>query len=319
MRGNKQAEKVLTQISKNVKSKKWNCIEPNCKEQAINSHMLQRNGILNILAVNNHLIEIAQEDYFKWEKNSPLKFKRKGLNRDAFSLKLFCKDHDNSIFKTLETEPIDFKCYENQLLLTYRSVCAEKRKKEINLEFLERALKSEILYPRIDMRPMESFVTGNNEGIKDLDFYQSDLISDIKNKTKVFHFEIFEYDLIEVYSTTNFSPYETLNTPIEERPLKLIFIHTIPYKRKLHIIVGYNKKYFKPYFNEYIKSWEGLSFIELQENLTNLFATKTENWGMSISLYESLNSQNIKSFMKYFQENSMNHLFNQKVNFNLFQ
>lgn len=39
--------KILQNINKNVNNKNWECLHPNCENNAINSHLLQKNGILN--------------------------------------------------------------------------------------------------------------------------------------------------------------------------------------------------------------------------------------------------------------------------------
>jgi len=43
---------VTQGIFKNVKSKTWKCLIEGCENNAINSHLLQRNGILNYITEN---------------------------------------------------------------------------------------------------------------------------------------------------------------------------------------------------------------------------------------------------------------------------
>lgn len=126
-------QKTIAQIYKNVYSKKCHCLEPTCDKEAINSHLLQRNGILSTITEKGHLIEIRPIDLFKWKKNQPmLEFKLIGIN-SAISLPLFCNYHDSSLFKNIESRTISFYLYENQLLFSYRTLCAELRKKERNI------------------------------------------------------------------------------------------------------------------------------------------------------------------------------------------
>src|SRR4030042_5014699 len=99
--------KIFAQISKNVENKKWKCIIDDCNSVAINSHLLQQNGILNIVADSGHITEMRQTDFLKWnQRNPPIQMARVGI-RNAFSLQVFCSEHDSSIFKRIETPPVN--------------------------------------------------------------------------------------------------------------------------------------------------------------------------------------------------------------------
>ena len=43
-------ENEFDKLEKSLVKRKWKCMCPNCNENAINSHLLQRNGILNNVA-----------------------------------------------------------------------------------------------------------------------------------------------------------------------------------------------------------------------------------------------------------------------------
>lgn len=136
--------KILAAIQKNMDKKSWPCIYGGCDQHAINSHLLQRHGVLDRVVENGHLYEVKRCDYYKWNRNPPIEFKMVGLNR-AISLPLFCHEHDSRLFRSIEQDEIDCSDYRMQLLLSYRTVCAEIRKKEMNIEFLGR-MKNRVLY-----------------------------------------------------------------------------------------------------------------------------------------------------------------------------
>jgi len=315
----KEFQKIFASISKNIKQKKQKCIIDTCDNDSINSHLLQQNGILNTISDNNHLIEIKPKDIFKWEKNiPPIEFKKISI-KQALSLNLFCNKHDTTIFKKLETSPIDFSDKENQLLLSYRVVCAEIRKKEQNIETYRRLMNSKILNGYIDPNYFNISIKGNRDGINDLNIYKKEIDDEITYNKNDFEFINIKYPLIKVYCSAVFSVYETYKTPIEDSPLNFIFIHVIPYEKELNIIIGYNKKHSKKYIIDYINSWKNLSMLDLEKMLTNLFATKVENWGMSPSILDKISTDTLRKFIDYFSENSLNYLANQKVEFNLFE
>jgi hypothetical protein len=315
----REFNKIMSGIQKNLRNKKWNCILDSCPSNSINSHFLQQNGILDNIAEDNHVIEVKQEDMFNWSKNlPPLNFKSVSVKK-ALSLNLFCNIHDSEIFKPVETKPIDFTDYKNHLLLSYRVVCAEIRKKEINIETFTRLINSNSLRGKLPVENFETFINGTKRGIQDLVIYKEKFENEIENNKNVFDFKVFKYPLIKVYCSASFSPYETRKTPFENSLLKYVFIHFIPNNDELYIIVGYHKDNVKPFITEYIDSWKDLELNDLELNLTNLFATKVENWGLSPLIYKNMSNKLKTEFLKYAHENSMNHLMNQEVNFNLFE
>jgi hypothetical protein len=315
----KEFQKVYRAISKNLKTKKWNCIVSDCKSIAINSHLLQRNGILNSISENNHVVEIKSTDTFKWDgKVPPLELKRVGLN-NALSLSLFCADHDSAIFKKIETPPLDFCNYQMQLLLSYRVICAELRKKELNVELFTRLLNSETLYGSLSENHIKTFLKGSQRGIEDIKIYKAEFEKELNDNSKEFDFVTIKYPLIKIYGSAAFSPYETSREPFEQIPVKYIFIHIIPYDNELNIIIGYSKKYVKPFVVEYINSWKNLTLNDLEHKLTTLFATQIENWGLSPNIFQNINKRTLNSFVKYFSDNALEHSIHQKVDFNLFE
>lgn len=312
-------KKVYAGISKNIKNKKWSCIIDSCNNASINSHLLQQNGILNTIAEENHVIEIKATDSFSWgEKKPPMEFKRISVGQ-ALSLSLFCNNHDSSIFKKVETAPVDFSDIENQILLSYRAVCAEIRKKEMSKETFSRMLNSSLIHSYIPISDFELFIQGSKRGIADLNFYKKEFEDALELNRNEFEFVVYKYPLIKVYCSAAYSPFETEKTPFEGIPLNYIFIHIIPYNQELTIIIGYHKRYFKQYITDYINSWKDLSLQNLEKMLTNLFATKVENWGLSPKINRNISKSTISKFVEYFEQNSLNHLINQKVEFNLFE
>lgn len=317
----KDYKKIIAGIHKNLRNKRWNCLFDFCENSSINSHLLQQNGILNTIAENGHLIEVKPVDTFRWTENQlPLEFKKVGI-RHAISLDVFCSIHDSELFKPIETSPIDFNEIENQILLSYRVICAEIRKKMINVEIYKRLLNSNVLnYDPQQKRTLNLSILGNERGIADLEIYKNILEKSLSKKEfSSFEFKLFQYPLIKVYCSASFTPYETVYTGVEDTLLNYVFIHIIPYQNNLNIIIGYHKEHVTDYIKKYISSWDSLTMEELENKLTNLFATKIENWGLSPLIHEKISKNTINKLMKYLVENSLNHLQSQEVDFNLFE
>lgn len=160
---------IIGKIYENVKKKKWPCIHLDCCEQAINSHLGQQNGILSELQEEGHLIQVKPSNAHNWNKKKPIEFKRLGINQ-SISLPTFCNSHDTKIFKDIESKDSDLTSYTSFLLLSYRTLCAEIRKKEIGSEQHRRVIESNSLEGKIDKERIRDYKKGLELGIRDLSF-----------------------------------------------------------------------------------------------------------------------------------------------------
>lgn len=313
-------QKIIVQIYKNVLSKKRKCMIKECTNHSINSHFLQRNGILNLLANKGHLIEVKIKNPFYFKKNdTPVNFKKVGVN-NALSIQLFCNHHDSSIFHTIENTESDLTTYKSFLLLSYRVVCAEIRKKEINIDQFTQIVQSKTLESTIDCEAILLFLHGTMLGIRDLRILQQIFEEEIQTESNRFTYRLFHYPRIDVYASAIFNPNEDeIENYENEIQLENIFIHVIPRQNETLILVGYQRDLQHPWLDSFVNSWENLSPIKLQEQLSELFACRIENWGMSLPLYNNLNSSNIQRFIEHSKENIENLSINKSIQFNLFK
>lgn len=89
---------ILLNIHNNTLKKKRKCLFEHCNEESIQSHLLQKNGVINHIAEHQHIYQNIlspfEEFYFD--------FKRTGLN-DALTCPAFCNKHDTELFQEIET------------------------------------------------------------------------------------------------------------------------------------------------------------------------------------------------------------------------
>lgn len=315
-------EIALADSQRRISKIKWPCMCPKCSEKAINSHLLQRHGILSHVTEDNHLYELVREDAFKWHENYPVKFKKVGLN-NAISYPLFCDRHDTEIFLPIETGTIDFDDYKSQLLFSYRAVCAEIRKKEINLlKIQENAANIE------EMGVVgEAQLLGNEKGIKDLNYYKYLLEDELKTLKKKFIFYHFSYPALDIYTSASMS-YEIFDScndrqveaAISKKVWDGLFIHIIPQQDSTEILIGYHKNHTSRDMEEYVNSWKGLGMDEIGYKLTDLFVAHVEDWGMSPRLFEKISEDRFVKFFE-FQVKYSTLIAEQKTNvgYNLFE
>ena len=314
-----EIKKVFAGIAKNLSKKKWQCIVNGCTDDAINSHLLQRHGVLSHIIEEGHCYELHPIDIFRWQRDKlPFQFKLKGL-QEAISLDLFCNHHDTDIFLPIETGVVDYSNYNNQILLSYRTVCAEIRKKEVSIERYRRYLGSEILKAsRRDMIELIPDIIDSNEtAINDLMVYKNLLENEINTPTNSFYFVHESYPISRIYASTCFTIASKEETADFERTLDNVFGHIIPTDTGSEFIFGYHKEHVNDAIRKFTDGWHGLSIYELGEKLTGWF-TLIESWGMSPSLHDSI-SQEAKD--KYFKllEKSFNKVEQDpNVEFNMF-
>jgi len=289
-------QRIAGQITINLLNKKWKCLVEECDENSINSHYLQRNGILNSLTENGHLIEIKLADIFKFDENKiPISFNQIGIKK-AFSKPIFCAKHDSEIFNEIENQEIDFDSYKTFILLSYRVTSAELRKKEFAIERQKRLLNAQTLKGILNEQIHENQIKDYNLGVEDLKITKRDLELELKKPQDNFKFIKLEFPLIETYSSAIFN---VTNYP----PLDNVFIHTIPHSNQLIVLIGFNKNYTNKWIENYVESWQKLKPENLGEKLTELFIEHIENWGISPKVYRTidnkLKNEFIESYMTY--------------------
>ena len=141
MRGITQDKKILSSYFEKMKKHEWTCFSPNCDKKCINSHVLQKNGILTQIALDKHLIEVKPTNIWEIDNQSVFKYQKIGIN-EAFTFPGFCSLHDSEIFKNIESAIVDFSSYKTQCLFSYRGLCQEiRRKQQIEL-FLNNILSN---------------------------------------------------------------------------------------------------------------------------------------------------------------------------------
>ena len=309
-------------IQKHVKNIAWPCVIKGCNCQAINSHLLQRNGVLSMIGNgSNNYYEIRNTDANLWVDNEyTFAFKRVGI-KEALSLKLFCNTHDTELFLPIEQKQVDFEDYTNQLLFCLRTTYSEIRKKEMNIEIFSRMKNShELALPMDSIESLENEIELNRLGIHDL--YQDIIIinNEISNPTNRINFVHRTFDRQDVYATATVS-YD--NMTIREQydsntKMDSFFFNLVPYNKELHVLIGYDTCDTNEGITNYINIWENCTQGNLGCLLTGIFASKIENWGMSEKLYKMIQKSKLEDFIALFANKMNKYPEELMCNFNLF-
>ena len=322
----KQQLSVIRNIFTHAHEMSWACVECGCSNPAINSHLLQRHGVLDNITENNHTYEVRPGDIMQWDDKIPplFMFRLVGIQH-ALSLKIFCSEHDNGLFYDIEHGCVDFNDYRVQLLFSYRALCAEIRKKEINKEINKRMRKSSILNFDGSNTYLNIQDDGYDLSLRDLGVYRDEIKSELDKPTGLFTFRHYSYPPLGVYASSSFSYDEDGSTmfgtqkSLNGEVWDNCFIHILPLNDSTEIIVGYSNNHTNQYLKDYAESWEGLGNRELGEKLTDLFAGHIEGWGMSPSLYSKLKVENKLKYCNYMRVHVSDYQIMQNVGFNLFE
>lgn len=313
-------ERIIAEINNKVKKIDWSCLAEDCLENCINSHFLQKKGILNRLSENGFLIEARMIDPNHWvKKGKPIEFVRVGLNK-ALSLEVFCKKHDSEIFKSIESSNPDFTSLNSFLLFSYRVTCAELRKKQINFTTYIEVFQDQRLDDEVNKDVILQLCNGYYLGIVELLKIKAIFEEEIKQNTSSFIYHTYIYDKIDVYASAIFSPMDNnISNSSQLEELENVYIHIIPREDDTIILIGYHKNYSTPWIESYVQSWNNLGIEELEYKLTDLFAARIENWGMSERLFKEIKDENMEKYIEFIKTHAMDVSQDLHANFNLFE
>lgn len=273
------------------------CYFPGCKNESINSHILQKNGILSTMTNDGHLWEHTIDHF----NEDTFVFKRRGL-KQVFSFNCYCNEHDTSLFQKIEKEEINFDDYESCLLFTLRTIYNEIFRKQVNLKSYECYIQKRP--DKFDNAAFKEHLRQESLGLEDLLIIRDDIWNDYINKTESF---VFKHKVMPEIGIclSSFYTYDTTNelndiikkTGKDPDRTSEIFINLFPYKNSAILMMAHNKRdekklggYFYSFFREKEK------FV--QRKITNLVLFNCETWVVAENFFK----QNIEGVEKIFSK-----------------
>lgn len=283
------------------------CFHPGCNEKSINSHILQKNGILSSIAEDGHVMEMHIN---KFNENQH-SFRKIGINK-AFSFNCFCPTHDTELFKTIEVEEIDFSNYRNLLLFTLRTVYNEKFRKLVNVSMYDCLISNHS--DLFDLEFLNGSLKQEKLGVSDLQRTEHTIWNDLNNGLESYVFNVREISKKDICLSA-FYNYETsleLQQYIrkhrkDKQEVIDIFVNLFPHKDKSVFMMAYkveNESEVKAYVNEFFTENEK----RLERKITNLMMFQCETWVISNKFFTKNISKNQEafSFAVWFSTQNMN-------------
>lgn len=287
---------------------------------AINSHVLQKNGILSSIADKGH-IYVLRYDFL----NPKLFFFKKSGLHVSYTFKGFCSEHDKSIFKPIEDFEFDFEDYKNQLLFAYRTVVNERRKKEVSIDCKHAQLRDSLIESIIDKSITRELIAQERLSLRDLHYYEDLIISDLYKGTTSFTFKTRYVKSVDICLASHFT-FETTRhrkevietTGKDVELLTDIFISFFPIEDGNVLILGYEKRMESTcgeFVNNFINSEENI----LLKQLSNLLIGRCEEWACSESFYKKYIQPREEKLIDLFLERAGSIDEDNDIAFNLFE
>lgn len=313
MNKNQILTQELNKIYKSNNEKKRKCIVDNCQNTAINSHILQKNGIISLICENRHFYILDSINFFNIQAifETPFQFRKIGIN-EGLSFPLFCNIHDVNLFNDIEVGEYDPNLYKTQLLFAYRSICNEIRKKEIVIDKYKSIFKNQTIQFEFTIEKLKKilnlFIEENNLGIIDLKFFQKEIESELDGLTsnnpthKKFSITTLTTNKLDICMSSNFTLMNQNTDYFQKEPLNTIFISIFPKEDSTIIICGYHNNFSDNWITEYTNSWINLNQKEIQERISDILINRCETWGISPSLYNSISNEKRKNIVNKFSK-----------------
>lgn len=317
---NLNMKNIMSDIVKKSNKKQRICMFSNCKEKAIKSHVLQKNGIISQVSNDNHVIQLECNLI-----SVSLDLKRIGVN-NAYTFYGFCSKHDTEVFLPIEKE-LDFTKKQHQILFCYRGLCQEIRRKEIAFEWLDKICNIIVLEKEIK-RNFNIMKDGFEDGIKNLSFYKTQIEESLKDDIyDKFFLDFIEIPKIEICLSISLNigtfkneqnlEYSEFRKTVSIFPTS--FINIIPLQEKNVVIFGYHKDYPCLWTEDLLKKMKNGSKKFIFKELSDLIVLRTEFWLMSEELLKKIPEKDISEYKNIFKENTFDHREDLKTSLNIFE
>lgn len=267
---------TLDDSRKKVRGISFGCACEGCQEATIKkSHLIQRNPFLYSIADDKkEVFQIVDNEIHPVTGGLDLSKPRLVKVGRALYLPLFCKKHDSELFKPIETKGFDIHDVKNQILFSYRAICAQRYLEQKRLALYENnnfhgdvfEFQKEYSQYCIERFNLSVSQLWNDMQSTSFNNYVFKVISMPRVPICLSDCIVDEDDLVNVYFKNK------LNKPINS-----IYAHLLPFEDKSILIIGFNKKYVSKKQRLYYNSWNCLYDAINKDNINGLLI-RCKNW-----------------------------------------
>lgn len=306
MTSNKQFKNLIYKAHSESFSTCFFPVKPKCSEQAIKAHSIQKQGVLEELTENGHVIVLNPIQDL--ENVPQLEFRSVG-RKQATTFTGLCNKHDTDLFRPIDLNPINISSDEHLFLLSYRSVLRQLHAQCLTARKVQKAYSEsvelgycdakEVDYPMMlsNFELMKAYEFSNYSRIWDEAYLNSEL-DQVKHQTIRIPSTKATFAVSSVYSLV-----DNINIYKSSQVSEYIAFNVFPYKNDVVAIWSYpafQHNYFASHLDELSRT-EGdyRKYI-----LSKLVLRYCENFVLAPSFYKSLSQQQIESITKYYFANA---------------
>lgn len=243
---------TLDNSRRKVRGISFGCSCEGCNEKTIKkSHLIQQNPfVYSIADENRKVFRICDNEIHP--RKSGFGFFKPSITtvKNALCLPLFCSKHDNEIFIPIETPGFNIEDRKNQLLFSYRSLCAQRYLEQKRLAFYEEnSLEGELF----------EYQRQNSEYcIERLNVSIMQLWNDIQTSSNQdYVFKVVMMPRVPIcLSDSLIDEIDLWSANDKNKPCNIVFVHMLPFEDVSKLIIGYNKKYVSKTQLKYYDSWK---------------------------------------------------------------
>jgi hypothetical protein len=281
-------DKTRKKLFEKALSRKRTCILPECNRPAIQSHIIQRRGVLSEIISDNHLYEVSFLQY----PNLHYIIKRVGW-KNAMTFPGLCAVHDSSLFNRIERDQLNYEDYKTLLLLSFRPMLHELRIKQIVTEVFGKIGRHPLTAPKADPISIRVAIEAETLTIWDLEYLLTCLREDLKSDSRHFQFHLFTLPRVEVCTSVIFSLQSLADSfrsfPVidlkQKEPVSNVLFHLIPSASDTKLVIGYLAE-FEKNTRPRIAHFEQLPTEHLLKEVSDILIKSCETWACSGAFYE---------------------------------
>ena len=274
---------------KYAKTYPYLCCCPACGKRAIKSHLLQQHPILKYICdEKNSLLQMVDNRMDQRSDNRDFYQRHNVGISDALQYKLFCKEHDNSLYKDLEKRDSIPNSKRDCLLLAFRSACAVRHQEEQRLRIYEKMIT--VLEINNAMRENSmAFILRMSAVVDNL----WDAVNG--NGDNHYLFRMISMPRIEMAASDCMIDEKDFEEHIMDdeynAPLNCLFINLIPHENNLLLLLGCDSRYDKggEYQSIILNFPTGDLPLDYYLDTVKGILLKCSNWCCAPKLYEDSN------------------------------
>lgn len=222
---------------------RYKCLCPNCSRNAINSHLVQQHPFLESIAEDGFLYQIKDNEVDPRSGDFSDSKELKLSIRQVLSFPLFCSEHDNGLFKSIENDNVDFNSPQTFLLFSLRGLAGQRYLEEKRLVLYQNTGFTGFMFN--DQRDYSKHIIDRFDCT--LEMMYNDVM---KQNYSEYIFSAIKFPFLPICGSDAVVDEDEMtesfcNGNKKVRPLNTLFMTLLPFanKNELMLITGYHQKY----------------------------------------------------------------------------